>query len=57
MATWSTVGAAALAAPQQIQLATRRRDGTLRATRTIWIVADRLHDDGPRSATLEVHPA
>jgi Uncharacterized protein conserved in bacteria (DUF2255) len=89
MATWSTADAAALAAPQQVRVATRRPDGTLRATRTIWIVADgeRLFvrstngrgadwfraavatgsgqiqaegathdDDGPRSATLEVHP-
>lgn len=38
MKGWSTADAKALTAPQQVQVATRRADGTLRRPRTIWIV-------------------
>ena len=40
MTQWSPADARAIAAPEEIQLTTRRQDGTLRKTRTIWIVSD-----------------
>ncbi len=39
MNVWQTDTARELAAPQEVELATRRRDGSLRTPRTIWIVA------------------
>lgn len=36
--TWDTRDARALTARQEVQVATRRPDGTLRRPRTIWIV-------------------
>ena len=38
MTDWNPGQAAAIAAPQEVRVATRRRDGTLRRPRTIWIV-------------------
>jgi hypothetical protein len=40
MTQWSPADARAIAAPEEIQLTTRRQDGTLRKPRTIWIVSD-----------------
>lgn len=40
MTTWDTSDAHALSAPQEVEILTRRRDGTLRRPRTIWIVGD-----------------
>jgi hypothetical protein len=40
MTPWSPADARAIAAPEEIQLTTRRQDGTLRKPRTIWIVRD-----------------
>lgn len=124
MSGWTPEQAELLTAPEQIDIATRRTDGTLRGPRTIWIVGNgdrvfirstngrdanwfrgaltiraghiqagdrgfdvalteasepdveladagyeakygplypsivrHLHEDGPRAATLEVHPA
>src|SRR3954447_8511651 len=42
MSAWTPEQAAALTAPQEINVATRRADGSLRGRRTIWIVG---HDD------------
>lgn len=38
MSTWNPEDVAALTSPQEVQVATRRGDGTLRRPRTIWIV-------------------
>jgi hypothetical protein len=40
MTEWTNDQAARIAAPQEVQLATRRQDGTLRRPTTIWIVRD-----------------
>ena len=40
MTSWSAADAAAITQPQEVQVATRRRDGSLRRPRTIWIVGD-----------------
>ncbi|MFS0702566.1 DUF2255 family protein [Cellulomonas sp. 179-A 4D5 NHS] len=40
MSTWTAQTARALADPQEIQISTRRPDGTLRRPTTIWIVRD-----------------
>jgi hypothetical protein len=40
MTPWSPADARAIAAPEEVQLTTRRQDGTLRKPRTIWIVRD-----------------
>jgi hypothetical protein len=40
MKTWTTDAARAMTSPQEVQLATRRTDGTLRRPRVIWIVRD-----------------
>ena len=40
MSTWTSDTARAMTAPQEVQVATRRADGTLRRPRTIWIVRD-----------------
>ena len=37
---WDARDAHALAGPQEVQVVTRRQNGTLRRPRTIWIVAD-----------------
>lgn len=37
---WTQVDARAIAAPDEVQLVTRRRDGSVRRPRTIWIVGD-----------------
>lgn len=42
MNQWTTEDARAIAAPDEVRLATRRGDGGLRSPRTIWIVR---HDD------------
>ncbi|HEY5853529.1 MAG TPA: DUF2255 family protein [Aldersonia sp.] len=39
MNTWQHEDARSIAAPQEVQLAPRRVDGSLRAPRTTWIVA------------------
>ncbi|MBE7195489.1 MAG: DUF2255 family protein [Gordonia polyisoprenivorans] len=39
MSTWPADAVHTLAAPQEVHLATRRRDGSLRNPRIIWIVA------------------
>lgn len=38
MSTWTTTDAEQLAAPQEVGVATRRRDGSVRNPRVIWIV-------------------
>ena len=40
MSTWTSDTARAMTAPQEVLVATRRPDGTLRRPRTIWIVRD-----------------
>ena len=40
MSTWTSDTARAMTAPEEVQVATRRPDGTLRRPRTIWIVRD-----------------
>jgi hypothetical protein len=40
MPDWTTDQATRVAAPQEVQIATRRHDGTLRRPTTIWIVRD-----------------
>jgi hypothetical protein len=40
---WNSADARAVAKPEEVQLATRRQDGTLRKPRTIWIVRDGDH--------------
>jgi hypothetical protein len=40
MTQWSSADARAIATPEEIQLATRRQNGTLRKPRTIWIVSE-----------------
>lgn len=39
MSTWDPGTAAALTAPEEVEVVTRRRDGTLRRPRIIWDVA------------------
>lgn len=43
MSTWSETELAAIGDPDELQIATRRRDGTLRPERTVWVV--RLNDE------------
>jgi len=38
--TWSTADARTIASPQEVQVVTQRRDGSLRKPMTIWIVGD-----------------
>lgn len=38
MTTWSTRDAQALTAPEEVQVSTRRPDGSLRRPTTIWVV-------------------
>ncbi|MGV9713845.1 DUF2255 family protein [Gordonia sp. NPDC003424] len=38
MSQWAADDAAAITDPQEVHLSTRRRDGTLRSPRIIWIV-------------------
>jgi hypothetical protein len=40
MTDWTNDQATRIAAPQEVQIATRRQDGTLRRPTTIWIVRD-----------------
>jgi hypothetical protein len=40
MSTWTPETARAVTAPQEVQVATRRADGSLRRPRIIWIVRD-----------------
>jgi hypothetical protein len=40
LSTWTPQTAQTITAPQEIQIVTRRPDGTLRRPRIIWIVAD-----------------
>jgi hypothetical protein len=40
MADWTDEQVARIASPQEVQVTTRRRDGSLRRPRTIWIVRD-----------------
>ena len=40
MSTWTPQTAQALTAPQEVQVVTRRPDGSLRRPRIIWIVGD-----------------
>lgn len=40
MRTWTTEAARAVTAPQEVQVAIRRADGSLRPPRVIWIVRD-----------------
>ena len=40
LSTWTSDTARAMTAPEEVQVATRRPDGTLRRPRTIWIVRD-----------------
>ncbi|MCG2798554.1 MAG: DUF2255 family protein [Cellulomonas sp.] len=40
MSAWTAQAARTLADPQEIQVSTRRPDGTLRSPTTIWIVRD-----------------
>jgi len=56
MAEWTTEQAARIAAPQEVEVMTQRRDGSPRRPVTIWIVGDGDRD-GPREATLQVRPA
>jgi len=41
MKPWSPQETRAITSPQEVQVLTRRRDGSLRRHRTIWVVADR----------------
>lgn len=66
MPQWTAAEATAMTRPQEVQVVTRRRDGSLRRPRT-WVVADdstvfirivdHLASPGPRAATLRVDPA
>lgn len=38
MSTWDASGHAALTGPEEVRIVTRRRDGSLRRPRIIWIV-------------------
>ena len=40
MNTWKSTDAQAMCAPQEVRIATARRDGSLLRARTIWIVGD-----------------
>lgn len=40
MKSWNSSDARALTAPQEVQVVTQRRDGTLRQPMIIWIVGD-----------------
>jgi len=40
MADWTAEQAGQIASPQEVQVITRRRDGSLRRPTTIWIVSD-----------------
>jgi hypothetical protein len=40
MPRWIAADALAMSRPQEVQVATRARDGSLRRPRTIWIVSD-----------------
>ncbi len=40
MSVWNRQDVDALTSPQEVQVVTRRGDGTLRRPRTIWIVGD-----------------
>jgi len=40
MSTWSPQDVDTITSPQEVQVVTRRGDGTLRRPRTIWIVGD-----------------
>jgi hypothetical protein len=40
MNTWTSAAARAVTAPQEVQVATRRADGSLSRSRIIWIVRD-----------------
>ena len=40
MKTWNSTDAHAVTSPQEVRIATARRDGSLRQPRTIWIVGD-----------------
>ena len=40
MASWTAEQVAEIASPQEVQVLPRRRDGSLRAPTTIWIVGD-----------------
>src|SRR5512139_1327512 len=40
MTPWTQQQAQALTAPEEVQVSTRRRDGTLRRPTTIWVVSD-----------------
>src|SRR3954447_4696735 len=40
MAVWTPEQVGEIASPQEVQVITRRRDGSLRAPTTIWIVGD-----------------
>lgn len=40
MSIWTPEAARAVTAPQEVQILTRRADGTLRRPRTIWIVGE-----------------
>jgi hypothetical protein len=41
MNPWSPQETRAITSPQEVQVITRRRDGSLRRPRTIWVVGDR----------------
>ena len=45
MAKWSSDELARIGTAEELQIASRRRDGTLRTSRTIWVVShgDRLY--------------
>lgn len=38
MTTWDSATQADVTAPEEVELSTRRRDGSVRSPRTIWIV-------------------
>ena len=40
MSTWKPQDVDAITSPQEVQVVTRRGDGTLRVPRTIWVVGD-----------------
>jgi len=40
MNTWKSQDVGAITSPQEVQVVTRRGDGTLRRLRTIWVVGD-----------------
>jgi hypothetical protein len=41
MSPWTPEDVSALTTPEEVQVITRRRDGSLRRPTTIWVVADR----------------